>query len=219
VGYNWIAWQGANFDFNYKDWLELGVSGRYSLNSTRYTISQQNRYTSSAFVIGSTMRADLPGSFTLRYDFDYTINQGLAETVQKNTAILNASVEKVIFKKKNGFIRFSGFDIFNQNVNINRQVTGNSIIDSRTMRLTRYFMLSFTYRLNRFTASGSQQGQQQQRQQRPFLSSFAFQFFILVGITLACGQQRQQTTGKIFSPSTRTGAETFNFRNQSPVCK
>ena len=169
VGYNWIAWQGANFDFNYKDWLELGVSGKYSLNSTRYTISQQNRYTSSAFVIGSVMRADLPGSFTLRYDFEYTVNQGLAETVQKNTAILNASVEKVVFKKKNGFIRVSGFDIFNQNVNINRQVTGNSIIDSRTMRLTRYFMLSFTYRLNRFTASGNQQSQQQQqRQQRPF---------------------------------------------------
>jgi len=171
VGYNWIAWQGANFDFNYKDWLELGVSGRYSLNSTRYTISQQNRYTSTALVIGSTMRADLPGSFTLRYDFDYTINQGLADNVEKNLAILNASIEKVILKKKNGFIRVSGFDIFNQNSNISRQVNGNSIIDTRTTRLTRYFMLSFTYRLNRFTAGQQgqqQQGQQQQRQVRPF---------------------------------------------------
>jgi hypothetical protein len=117
------------------------------------------------------MRADLPGSFTLRYDFDYTINQGLADNVEKNLAILNASIEKVILKKKNGFIRVSGFDIFNQNSNISRQVNGNSIIDTRTTRLTRYFMLSFTYRLNRFTAGQQgqqQQGQQQQRQVRPF---------------------------------------------------
>jgi hypothetical protein len=91
--------------------------------------------------------------------------------VEKNLAILNASIEKVVFKKKNGFIRLSGFDIFNQNSSISRQVTGNSIIDTRTTRLTRYFMLSFTYRLNRFTAGqpGQQnQNQGQQRQAKPF---------------------------------------------------
>ena len=62
----------------------------------------------------------------------------------------------VVLKKKNGFIRLYGFDILNQNKNITRQVTANSIVDTRTNRLTRYVMLSFTYRLNRF--SGQQGG-------------------------------------------------------------
>jgi hypothetical protein len=65
-------------------------------------------------------------------------------------------LEKTILKKKNGFIRLYAFDILNQNKNITRQVTANSIVDTRTNRLTRYVMLSFTYRMNRF--SGQQSG-------------------------------------------------------------
>ena len=89
------------------------------------------------------------------------INNGLAAGVNGNLALLNASVEKTLFKKKNGFIRLSGFDIFKQNTNITRTVSGNYITDTRTNRLTRYFMLTFTYRLNRFKGQqGSQQNQQ-----------------------------------------------------------
>jgi len=86
----------------------------------------------------------------LKYDFDYTINSGLASSVSQNQAIMNASLEQQLFKKKNGIIRLEAFDLFKQNSNINRSVTANSIIDSRTNRLTRYFILTFTYRLQRF---------------------------------------------------------------------
>jgi len=89
------------------------------------------------------------------YDFEYILNQGLSGTVGQNIALLNASLEKTVFKKKNGFIRLSGFDLLNQNKNITRSVTGNSITDTKVNRLTRYFMVSFSYRLNRFTSQGS----------------------------------------------------------------
>jgi hypothetical protein len=84
------------------------------------------------------------------------INNGLAEGVNGNIALLNASIEKKLFKKQNGFLRLSGFDLFNQNKNISRTVTANSITDTRVNRLTRYFMLSFTYRLNRFAGQPGQ---------------------------------------------------------------
>jgi hypothetical protein len=79
------------------------------------------------------------------------INNGLAAGVNGNIALMNASLEKTVFKKKNGFLRFSAYDIFKQATNINRSVTGNSITDTRTNRLTQYFMVTFTYRLSRFT--------------------------------------------------------------------
>jgi hypothetical protein len=87
------------------------------------------------------------------------INIGLASGVNGNVTLLNGSLEKTIFKKKNGFIRLSGFDILNQNKNISRTVNANFITDTRVNRLTRYHMLTFTYRLNRFggkSTSGSQ---------------------------------------------------------------
>lgn len=151
VGNNWITNQRLNFDFNYKTWLEWGVYGAYSLNSTQYTLTRNGvRMSSEAWNLGSRMRMDIPGGLILRYDLSYMLNNGISSGVTGNPTLFNASIEKTLFKKKNGFIRLSGFDIFNQNTNISRQVSGNAIIDSRVNRLTRYFMLTFTYRLMQF---------------------------------------------------------------------
>ena len=153
IGNNWITTQRLNFEFNFNEWLELDLSGAYSLNSTKYTLSQNgDRLGSNAWTFRSNMRMDIPGGLILRYDINYLINNGLASSVNSNPTLFNASVEKTLFKKKNAFIRLSGFDIFNQNTNISRQVNGNSIIDSRVNRLTRYFMLTFSYKLMQFKA-------------------------------------------------------------------
>lgn len=166
TGNNWITTQRLNFEFNFKEWLELDFSGAYSLNSTKYTLSQNgDRLSSNAWTFRSNMRMDIPGGLILRYDINYLINNGLASSVNSNPTLFNASIEKTIFKKKNGFIRLSGFDIFNQNTNISRQVNGNSIIDSRVNRLTRYFMLTFSYRLMQF--KGGQQPADQEREMGP----------------------------------------------------
>lgn len=161
IGRNWVASQGMNFELNYKDWLEFGLGGNYSVNSVTYKNTTANanfqNQEYSSWVISSTLNMDLPGSLVLKYDFDYTINQGLTGAVGKNIAVMNASLEKQLFSKKNGIIRLQAFDLFNQNSNISRTVTANSIIDSRTNRLNRYFMLSFTYRLQKFAGKQPQQ--------------------------------------------------------------
>ncbi len=152
IGNNWVTTQGLRLDINLQQWLELGLNGAYSLNSTQYSLTRNGeRLSSNAWTMGSNMRLDLPAGFILRYDVSYVINNGLSSDVTGNPTLLNASIEKTILKNKNGFIRLSGFDILNQNTNISRTVSGNAIIDSRVNRLTRYFMLTFTYRLTKFT--------------------------------------------------------------------
>ena len=159
VGNNILVSQGVVFEFNYKEWLEIDGGVRYSLNSTRYSLEGQQDIDYSSWAFTTNSRVDLKGGWVFRYDFEYILNEGLAAGVNQNLAILNASLEKTIFKKKNGFLRFSAYDIFKQNTNITRTVSGNYITDTRTNRLTRYVMLTFTYRLNRFqgTATGNRQ--------------------------------------------------------------
>ncbi len=156
VGNNILVSQGVVFEFNYKDFFEMDGGVRYTLNSARYSLEGQQDIDYSSWGFTSNSRLDLKGGWVFRYDFEYTLNEGLAAGLNQNLAILNASLEKTIFKKKNGFLRLSAYDIFKQNTNITRTVSGNYITDTRTNRLTRYIMLTFTYRLNRF------QGQQQQ---------------------------------------------------------
>ncbi len=170
VGNNILVSQGATFEFNYKDNFEMDGGVRYSLNSARYSLTDQQNLDFSSWTFTTNSRLDLKGGWVFRYDFEYTLNDGLAADVNQNLAILNASFEKTIFKKKNGFLRLSAYDIFKQNTNISRTVSGNFITDTRTNRLTRYIMLTFTYRLNRF------QGQQQQGAGQPGMNRQMRQF-------------------------------------------
>ena len=155
VGKNWGIGQGLNFEFNHKEWLELVIGSNYNLNSITFsnrpanTSFQNDEY--STWNITSNLMVDIPRNWIMRYDFEYIINQGLAGEVGKNVANLNASIEKQLFKNRNGIIRLQAFDLFDQNSNIIRTVTDNSIIDSRSSRLNRYFMISFSYRIQKFS--------------------------------------------------------------------
>ena len=155
-GNNWIITQGLNFEYNYKEILELGTGISYSLNDNKYksatgkSLSGFQNTNSNAWTFSSNMNLNITKTLVLKYDFDYTINSGLASSVSRNLAIMNASLEKQLFKKKNGIVKLAAFDLFNQNSSISRSVSGPSIIDTRSNRLTRYFIATFTYRLQRF---------------------------------------------------------------------
>jgi hypothetical protein len=161
VGSNWIISQGAVFEYNIKQWFTLGSGITYSLNDVKYEkpksgSSALTNSSTNAWVLSSNLTMDIKKTWVLRYDFDYTINNGLAASVSKNLAIMTASIEKQLFKKKNGIVKFSAFDLFNQNTNVNRSINANAIVDSRTNQLTRYFMLTFTYRLQKFVGKQPQ---------------------------------------------------------------
>lgn len=163
IGRNWLYSQGANFEFNIP-WLELVTGVRYNLNYADFRDAGQSITRQSTWTLSSDARFDLGAGFIFRWDFDYLLNQGLAAGVQQNVALLNASLEKEIFKSKNGIIRLAGFDILKQNTSVSRNISTNFITDTRTNRLTQYFMLSFTYRLNKF--KGAQQPQQENNMRR-----------------------------------------------------
>ncbi|MBO9681920.1 MAG: hypothetical protein J7502_04525, partial [Flavisolibacter sp.] len=50
---------------------------------------------------------------------------------------------------KAGQLKLEVHDIFNQNQSVNRSIFENGFQDTRTNVIRRYFMLSFTYSLNR----------------------------------------------------------------------
>jgi hypothetical protein len=164
VGQNWVLSQGFNFEYNYKEILEFGTGISYSLNDVHYKnktgkpLTTLQNSSSNAWTFSSNINLNITKRMVLKYDVDYTINNGLASSVSRNQVIMNASLEQQLFKKKNGILKIEAFDLFKQNSNINRSVTANQIIDSRTNRLTRYFIATFTYRLQRFAGKSTTPG-------------------------------------------------------------
>lgn len=86
---------------------------------------------------------------------DFTYNQflGLGSSFDQQFLLWNAYAGLRFLKNQRGELKFSVFDILNQNNSINRTVTETYIEDVRTRVLNRYFLLTFTYTLRKFPAS------------------------------------------------------------------
>ncbi len=164
IGQNWILSQGGVFEFNYKEWLELGTGVTYSINDLKYknpdgaSSTSLKNASSNAWTFTHYGNIDVTKRLILKYDVDYTINNGLASAVSQNPVLINASLEQQLFKKKNGILKLAAYDLLKQNTNISRSVSGAIITDTRVNRLTRYFMLTFTYRLQKFVGQAAQGG-------------------------------------------------------------
>ncbi|RYY19162.1 MAG: hypothetical protein EOP41_10015, partial [Sphingobacteriaceae bacterium] len=150
IGRNWVLSQGARFRLDLENIMDADFNATYSYNTTRYSIVTTPSSNAKTLILGVNGRTFFFKDWTLGYDFTKTINNGYSSTIKANPTILSTYIERRFLKKEMGTVRIQGFDLFNQNTGISRSVTANSIVDSRNNRLGRYYLLSFTYRIQKF---------------------------------------------------------------------
>ena len=127
--------------------MGIGVSAEY--NSITYSVQKQQNENYLQNSYSADITYTLPKGFILATDFEYTLNTGRSQGYNQNFALLNASIAKNVLKSQKGEIKFSVYDLLNQNISVNRNVGINYVEDVQTSVLQRFFMLTFTYRLNR----------------------------------------------------------------------
>jgi hypothetical protein len=153
IAKNYMIRQELEFQINIKDVVDFRLETSYAINKTEYSqITFSDRQT-------NTLRFEFRGrnyffkDLTLGYDFRKSINSGFDNGIIKNPAILRLYTEYSFFKKNAGSLRFEGNDLLNQETGISRDVFDNIIIDRQVNRLGRYFLLTFTLKLNKFGGS------------------------------------------------------------------
>ncbi|WCT10036.1 outer membrane beta-barrel family protein [Mucilaginibacter jinjuensis] len=146
-----LVWnQGAKVRFDLDSIMDTEVSANYSANTTKYSIPSSVNGDARTWTLGLDGRNFFWYDLILGYNLTQTINHGFSSTVKTNPTLLSTYVEYQFLKKHIASLRFQAFDLFNQNTGITRTVSSNQIIDTRTNRLGRYFLLSFTLRLQQF---------------------------------------------------------------------
>jgi uncharacterized membrane protein YgcG len=133
--------------------MDSELSANYSVNTTKYSLPSSLNTDASTWTLGLDGRNYFFYSWVLGYNLTQTINHGFSSTVKANPTLLSTYLEYQFLKKHIASFRFQAFDLFDENKGVTRTAVGNQIIDTRTNRLGRYFMLTFTLRLQKFAGS------------------------------------------------------------------
>ncbi len=154
-GKNWIVSQRFSMDYKLKKWLEVSGGAVFSLNDLKNSLSTSANNSIKTWSLTHSSRMFFKHDFNFTYDISKSLNEGYTSNVGVNPFIINASLEKLFLKTKNGSIKLQAFDLLNENVNLNRSVSqvNASTTDTRTNRLQRYFMMSLIYRFSKFKGS------------------------------------------------------------------
>lgn len=130
--------------------IEIGTRGSINYRNTINNLSAKSTETWNYTVRGNLI-LHLPYSINISTDANYIARKGY-NNFDKNELIWNASIDKSLFKNK-GVLSLTFSDILRQRKNIRQTVGDNYIQFSRTNTLTSYFLLSFSYKINRFNGT------------------------------------------------------------------
>jgi hypothetical protein len=149
---------------NYRsDQFDFAIRGNVNYNNVTNSLEAQQDQNYLNYGGNARTTVYLPWDLTLESDVNYSTNSGYSDGYEQNEWLWNASLQKTLFKQKNGTIRFKIYDILQQRSNINRSVTSNYIRDTTTNTLTSYFMVHFIYRFNIFKGGATQSDMMQGR--------------------------------------------------------
>ena len=149
------------------DAFDFGVRGNINYNSVKNSLEgQQNQEYFNYGGSGNTT-IYLPWDLSVESDVTYSTNSGYSDGYEQNEWLWNASIQKQLFKQKNGTLRLKIYDILQQRSNISRSVSSNYIRDTTTNTLTSYFMVHFVYRFNIFKGGATQDDMMRDRRFGP----------------------------------------------------
>ena len=153
---SWTTNIKKNFDMNFSSTSTYNIPRR-SGSSAKTTQSENNENLNSfSQIFSAEITAYTNSGWLIATTFDYTYTNNNSSAYNASVPLLTPSIAKQLFKKKNGELRLTVFDLLNSNTSVSKSVSGQgSIAYTRTNVLTRYAMLTFTYNLNNF--AGAQQ--------------------------------------------------------------
>lgn len=132
---------GEKFDLSAKAAVSL-ISGQYSLQPELNT-----HYVQQHYEINTTNY--LKSGVSVHNELDWSINTGRPTGYNTSTPLWNLAVAKTVLRRDRGEIKLSVMDVLGQNRGITRSIEQGSVQDEKYNVLGRYFLLSFTYSLNK----------------------------------------------------------------------
>ncbi|MBN3518499.1 TonB-dependent receptor [Algoriphagus lutimaris] len=142
---------GISLSSNISDQVDFNISTRMSFNNVENTLNSNlnNKYFNQRTRLNFSWI--IWEGFVYRMDLNHQINSGLSEGFDNNFLLMNMSIGKKVFNNQRGEISLNVYDMLGQNTSVRRNVTDVYIEDVQNNVLQRYFMVTFSFNIRRFS--------------------------------------------------------------------
>jgi hypothetical protein len=140
----------ANGSLNWRDLIEWNIRYTRSWNTTTYENKLFENLKTVRDNASTELVVRLPKRLVWETSLNYIKNPLTAPGVQNEIYLWNAALTVLFLKADKGQLKFSAYDLLDNNVSVYRYTSENSIIDTQTRILQRYFMATFTYNIRNF---------------------------------------------------------------------
>lgn len=143
---------GFNGGISYsKDRVTVGLDNNTQFNDVTNSVQRLSDQQYVSFNNYLNISVEPFKSFRIFADVSQTIYKGTSSsTLNNNICLFNAGLEKFFMKNRQLSLAVTGFDLLNQNSNIQRSIAETGRIeDFRTNNLNRYVYLKLNYKLQR----------------------------------------------------------------------
>lgn len=147
--YNYVISENSSFKYKIKKFENTFRAG-VTFNIAENNLSQVENQNTTIYKLQNSFTWKLSFDIILQSDIVYSHFSGFGSDFKENETLWNASISKNFLKNKKANIKFEIFDMLNDRNNLKRVVTSNFSSDSRTNTISRYFLITFSYKFNVF---------------------------------------------------------------------
>ena len=133
-------------------WLMLHTNVNYNYRSNVYSLASSNSNITQTWLFNVDAKTFIIATLSTGLTASKRINQGFS-VQNSNPLLLGGYVEKTFFKRK-ASVKIEGNDFLNQGNNLSRTVSDNTITESRSNQVTRFFLFSLNWKLQSFPGRG-----------------------------------------------------------------
>lgn len=150
VNNSYMAGGGPNLGYEVEKKFDVWIGTNFYYNSTKSSLRPQlvTRYWTQEHYAG--INVTLPWKFEINTTLDVNLRQKTSDFEKNNNVYRwNARLDRKILKNDVARLRFSAFDMLDQNIGFNRNINSNFISERTYDTMRRYFLLSFIWNFSK----------------------------------------------------------------------
>jgi hypothetical protein len=143
---------------NPNDWFEINPNVSYNYTKSDNSLPNFRDTKTNTVALNVDGKIYFWNTFLFGYSASKNYVSGISANITANPFVVNMYLEKELFNRR-GRLTLQAFDLLNQNNFVNQDVSANgTITQTKSNALSRYFMLRFSMRLQKWSGMKGRNG-------------------------------------------------------------